>query len=374
MSVIYEISLNRTFSEAFFFNLSPINILNNFDNYLDIENSCFKTIDKNVLNNIKNKKLTLIIKLINEGDIDENGLRIFQKLLNHYGIPNDECILIHDSYRLPHTSIKNYQIHNHLYLKSGEANELDSKNKLNKSIIKNKQYRFHLPIRRFRYHRLLLLDKLYSDYPNFIDSNLVSYDINVDIDTQLNIKSLNDFDGTEIFKKYLTLTIAKFIDTNDIENLNGYGYENKDTYFNSYFTIVTETYFFESYYYISEKTFKPIAHMHPFIILGRPGIIDYLKKFGFKTFHPFIDESYDMEEDDLKRLRMIQIEIDKFANKTKEEKDDFLNNVKDICVHNQTLFLKYAKNSWNYINHNKEMQLILNFLLDGQMELIKSII
>jgi hypothetical protein len=94
MSVIHEILLNTTFGEAFFFNLSPIDILNDFDNYLSIENSCFKTIDKNILNNIKNKKLTLIIKLINEGDIDDKGLQIFQKLLNHYGIPNDECILI----------------------------------------------------------------------------------------------------------------------------------------------------------------------------------------------------------------------------------------------------------------------------------------
>ena len=362
MSVIYEISLNRTFSEAFFFNLSPINILNNFDNYLDIENSCFKTIDKNVLNNIKNKKLTLIIKLINEGDIDENGLRIFQKLLNHYGIPNDECILIHDSYRLPHTSIKNYQIHNHLYLKSGEANELDSKNKLNKSIIKNKQYRFHLPIRRFRYHRLLLLDKLYSDYPNFIDSNLVSYDINVDIDTQLNIKSLNDFDGTEIFKKYLTLTIAKFIDTNDIENLNGYGYENKDTYFNSYFTIVTETYFFESYYYISEKTFKPIAHMHPFIILGRPGIIDYLKKFGFKTFHPFIDESYDMEEDNDKRFQMVCNEITKLNELSTEELDNIMDKITDILEHNQKQLLKLGGKNKMLYNLNQYIKKNINIV------------
>jgi hypothetical protein len=336
MSVIHEISLNGTFDEEFCFNLSPIVILNDFDNYLNIENSCFKTIDKNILNNIKNKKLTLIIKLTNEGDIDEMALQIFQKLLNHYGIPNDECILIHDSYRLPHTSIKNYQTHTHLYSKSREANELDSKNKLNKSIIKNKQYRFHLPIRRFRYHRLLLLDKLYSNYPDFIDSNLVSYDINA----QLNIKSLNSFNGTEIFKKYLTSTIAKFIDTDNIENVDGYGYENKDTYFNSYFTIVTETYFFEPYYYISEKTFKPIAHMHPFIILGRPGMIEYLKKFGFKTFHPFIDESYDLEENDDKRFEMVYSEIVKLNELSDEELDNFMDKIKDILHYNQQKLLQ----------------------------------
>ncbi len=53
---------------------------------------------------------------------------------------------------------------------------------------------------------------------------------------------------------------------------------------------------------------------------------------GYKTFHPYIDESYDMEDNDLNRLKMIQIEIYKFAKNTKEEKDEFLNNVKDICL------------------------------------------
>jgi hypothetical protein len=71
---------------------------------------------------------------------------------------------------------------------------------------------------------------------------------------------------------------------------------------------------------------------------------------------------------------MIQIEIAKFANKTKEEKDAFLNNVKEICLYNQNLFLKYGKNSYLKLNSNKEMQLILNFLLDGKLEIFNSLI
>jgi hypothetical protein len=81
-----------------------------------------------------------------------------------------------------------------------------------------------------------------------------------------------------------------------------------------------------------------------------------------------------MECDDFARLRLIQTEIDKFTNKTKEEKDEFLNNVKDICVYNQNLFLEYGKNSWRGLNYNKEMQLILNFLLDGELEIVETLI
>jgi hypothetical protein len=94
------------------------------------------------------------------------------------------------------------------------------------------------------------------------------------------------------------------------------------------------------------------------------------KRFGYKTFHPYIDESYDMELDDMKRLEMIKIEIDKFSKKSKEEKDQFLNDVKDICVYNQNLFLEYAVNSWNNDFTNKEMTIILNFLSDSKKSLI----
>ena len=63
---------------------------------------------------------------------------------------------------------------------------------------------------------------------------------------------------------------------------------------------------------------------------------------GYKTFHPFIDESYDNETNDLNRLEMISNEVKKFANKNKNEKIEFLNSVKDIVKHNQNLFLNYA--------------------------------
>ena len=37
-------------------------------------------------------------------------------------------------------------------------------------------------------------------------------------------------------------------------------------------------------------------------------------------------------------------------------------------------FLQYAKNSYEGLYYNKEMQLILNFLLDGKLEIFNSMI
>jgi len=77
-----------------------------------------------------------------------------------------------------------------------------------------------------------------------------------------------------------------------------------------------------------------------------------------------------LECDDFARLRLIQKEIDKFSNKTKEEKDQFLKNVADICVYNQKLFLDYGINSWKKGIENEEMRKIITFLLSDKKTLI----
>ena len=54
--------------------------------------------------------------------------------------------------------------------------------------------------------------------------------------------------------------------------------------------------------FITEKTYKPIAFRHPFVIMGQPGSLKLLKSLGFETFENMFDESYDTEPDWLKRL------------------------------------------------------------------------
>ena len=186
-------------------------------------------------------------------------------------------------------------------------------------------------------------------------------------------------DNNEEFLKLITET-SSLLDISDLTKIAGFGFENKEIYLNTYLNIVTESIFFQEHEnfpsgYLSEKVWKPIGHCQPFILVAPSKSLEHIReRFGYKTFHPYIDESYDMEDDDLKRLKMIQIEIDKFANKTKEEKDQFLNDVKEICLYNQNLFLEYGKNSYEGLYINKEMKLILNFLLDDKLEIPNSII
>ena len=62
----------------------------------------------------------------------------------------------------------------------------------------------------------------------------------------------------------------------------------------SYWNIVMETYLDATDgVFLTEKTFKPIKYGQPFIILGTVNSLTHLKEQGYKTFSPWIDESYD---------------------------------------------------------------------------------
>ena len=107
-------------------------------------------------------------------------------------------------------------------------------------------------------------------------------------------------------------------------------------YSNSYVSVVTETNFYKSQpgRFVSEKIFKPIAQRHPFVLVSVPRTLELLRDLGYKTFSPWIDESYDLETDDNKRLLMVVREIERLSNLTPEELTNYLNGVRDICKHN----------------------------------------
>jgi hypothetical protein len=134
-------------------------------------------------------------------------------------------------------------------------------------------------------------------------------------------------------------------------------------------SIVTESIFYQEDInfpsgFISEKIWKPIGHCQPFILAGPSNSLKYLReRFGFKTFHPYIDEAYDMVEDEIKRIELIQNEMEKFSKKSKQEKIEFLKNVKDICFYNLDLFLQFDKNYVKDLDENPELRMVYNFLI-----------
>jgi len=65
--------------------------------------------------------------------------------------------------------------------------------------------------------------------------------------------------------------------------------------------LVTETLFFTNAIFPTEKIFKPMLHGQIFLLAGAPGFLQQLRDYGFKTFSPYIDESYDDIDDPVER-------------------------------------------------------------------------
>lgn len=115
-------------------------------------------------------------------------------------------------------------------------------------------------------------------------------------------------------------------------------------YHKALFSVVTDTFFFNTEpRFITEKTMKPVAFKHPFILVAPPNSLDELKKIGYKTFHPYIDESYDREYDDNKRMLMILNEIKRLSDIQDSDLDDFKTNLLPIVNHNFDLLYNRTK-------------------------------
>lgn len=91
---------------------------------------------------------------------------------------------------------------------------------------------------------------------------------------------------------------------------------NPEWYDNTCFSLVAETVVpsaLKKNLKLSEKTWKPIIHQHPFMILGTPGLLQYLKSQGFETFENMFDESYDEPGKSLvERVNIIKQNVDSY--------------------------------------------------------------
>lgn len=107
--------------------------------------------------------------------------------------------------------------------------------------------------------------------------------------------------------------------------------------------------------YLSEKTWKPILGLQPFIMCGSHGYLDILKRFGFKTFSKWIDESYDNEEDFPTRMTMIENEMLKLKNMSIHDIDKmYWEMYDDVLLHNYNHLDNHIDEEWNVLRTDIE--------------------
>jgi hypothetical protein len=102
--------------------------------------------------------------------------------------------------------------------------------------------------------------------------------------------------------------------------------------------VVLETVFDNTKWHLTEKALRPIACGHPFILASTPGILQYLKQYGFKTFSLYIDESYDHVQDPVQRLEAIVKLMSSIAKLPSAKKQQLYADLAPICEYNKRRF------------------------------------
>ena len=128
-------------------------------------------------------------------------------------------------------------------------------------------------------------------------------------------------------------------------------------YVNAEVSVVLETVFDSCKIHLTEKTLRPIACGHPFLLAAGPGSLEYIKNYGFKTFSPWIDESYDLEIDSLTRLEKIIKSMKQIQNLTEFEK----NKLKAIAKYNKEHF--FSDEFFNIVKNELKTNLEAAYVL-----------
>ena len=113
---------------------------------------------------------------------------------------------------------------------------------------------------------------------------------------------------------------------------------NSDIYLNSWCSVITETHAFDEEHnlFISEKLWKPMFALQPFMVWGQRGTLAQLRSWGYQTFSDLWDESYDAL-DDIQRIHAVLDIIQGLA--VIRDKLGWLDQAREICEHNQQHFM-----------------------------------
>ena len=113
-----------------------------------------------------------------------------------------------------------------------------------------------------------------------------------------------------------------------------------EIYRQSWYSIVTETQAYKSNY-ITEKTSKPLFEKRLFVMFGPQGLLGRLHSLGYQTFDGIIDESYDDEEDSVKRWTMAFEQVLKLAT---ADHPEIYDQIAPVLEHNHTWIVGQQRN------------------------------
>jgi len=155
-----------------------------------------------------------------------------------------------------------------------------------------------------RDHRVLFL---YNVFKNGLEHNHISaprhcqYE-GVDI-SQVASKYNNIYPDIE--QVFESAALPRLFAGEDQQLMHSYQLGNFGEAADSLIYVPTETVYFGRRSHLTEKTFKAIALEMPFVLVAPQYSLRYLRQYGFRTFEPYIDETYDTIADPVARIEAV---------------------------------------------------------------------
>jgi len=320
----------------------------------------WKHMSAEALSDAQKGNAVIFLDFAQENFIDRDAYERLHRCLRISGIPPNKVVLAFNSFNAQELyekwfspeerllDVKNWPFvltnTSYYYYRNPKShiNILEFKSSKNK--IRNSYFLFK--IRRPRLYRQAFLYQL--NYDNLLDkadwSWLEKSNFNdLDIDNVLTGFQL-DVTKDSVQKLFMNLPHSLKDEPNSTFNtVSSWTDTNATPYKNSYFYLCTETYTQGEYKSVTEKIMKPMVNFMPFLFMSFPGALSLLRSLGFKTFSPYIDESYDDEYDEVKRFKMIYAEIKRLCSMSKEELHNWYWNMENILIHNHNLVLNFYK-------------------------------
>ena len=119
----------------------------------------------------------------------------------------------------------------------------------------------------------------------------------------------------------------------------------KKTFDECFVCIVNETRFAQPTANFSEKVIDAINYKKPFIVVAPPKTLEYIRKFGIKTFSDYWDELYDEIENHNDRMLAIFALIDKINSKSLAELNELNRDMQIMLEHNRNVIKKLPRNN-----------------------------
>lgn len=117
---------------------------------------------------------------------------------------------------------------------------------------------------------------------------------------------------------------------------------NSDFYKDYPINVISETLFFSEATFASEKIWKPMLLGQIFIVMAAPFYLQSIRKLGFKTFSPWINEEYDLIDDPVDRAVELVKTIKSITKLSDSEFGVLLEKCRPVLEHNKQILLDFS--------------------------------